>query len=712
MPLNLDAALQTFIAEARELLQEMEQALLHLEGEPGDGQAMDAVFRAAHTIKGSAGLFGLDALVGFAHVVEDLLDRLRGGSLAVNRERIALMLACNDHLGTLLEQVAVRRAAPTEAMQAIEAELRQRLLAAGAGAGTGTGAGTASTVEAGPGGSPAQRLWHVSARFGQDTFRHGMDPLSFLRYLDSLGERQAVLIDDHAIAHAPDFDPETCLLGFHLRLRADCEASVLRDAFAFVEEESDIAIFDLTDPANTFSQWLAQWPTERAQWLSDGLGEVTAQHTPPAPEAPAAQPQEPARAAAAATPAPAAAPAAAISDGRQAWVRVRADKLETLINLAGELVTAGAGARLLAEQSADESLIEASTAITNLVEAVLESTLAMRMVPIGETFNRFHRTVRDVSQALGKDIELVVSGGDTELDKALVEQLSDPLMHLLRNAMDHGIEPPEQRLAAGKPACGRLQLNAFHDAGNIVVELSDDGAGLNRERILAKARERGLVGAVEPADRELLALIFEPGFSTAAAVTNLSGRGVGMDVVKRNITGLRGHIELLSPPGQGTTVRIRLPLTLAMIDGLLVEAAGSSYVLPLGMVRECMEIRPEQRQQVRAKGHVDLRGEVLPVVFLRDHFGLQGATPKRENIVVIQAQGIKAGLVVDNLLGEYQTVIKPLGQMFSGVKGISGSSVLGSGVVALILDAPALLKDLIERGSTLAHSPSLYSLSA
>ncbi|UFH50056.1 chemotaxis protein CheA [Pseudomonas sp. KNUC1026] len=705
MPLNLDAALQTFIAEARELLQEMEQALLRLEGEPGDGQAMDAVFRAAHTIKGSAGLFGLDALVSFAHVVEDLLDRLRGGSLSVNRERIALMLACNDHLGTLLEQVAVRRNAPTEAMQATETELRERLLASGAGS-----ASAAAATAAAPASPSAERLWHVSARFGQDTFRHGMDPLSFLRYLDSLGERQALLIDDHAIATAQEFDPETCLLGFHLRLRADCEASVLRDAFAFVEEESDIAIFDLASQANEFNQWLSQWPAERAQWLSEGLGEVVVQQAPPAPASPSADAQEAAEPAAAAK--PAAAPVAAGSDSRQAWVRVRADKLETLINLAGELVTAGAGARLLAEQSADEPLIEASTAISNLVEAVLESTLAMRMVPIGETFNRFHRTVRDVSQALGKDIELVVSGGDTELDKALVEQLSDPLMHLLRNAMDHGIEAPEQRLAAGKPARGRLQLNAFHDAGNIVVELSDDGAGLNRERILAKARERGLVGASEPADRELLALIFEPGFSTAASVTNLSGRGVGMDVVKRNITGLRGHIELLSPPGQGTTVRIRLPLTLAMIDGLLVEAAGSSYVLPLGMVRECMEIRPEQRQQVRAKGHVDLRGEVLPVVFLRDHFGLQGCAPKRENIVVIQAQGIKAGLVVDDLLGEYQTVIKPLGPMFSGVKGISGSSVLGSGVVALILDAPALLKDLIERGSTLAHSPSLYSLSA
>lgn len=698
--MNLEAALQTFIAEARELLQAMEQSLLRLENEPGDDQCLAEVFRAAHTIKGSAGLFGLDALVSFAHEVEDLLDRLRAGSLSIDRDCTALLLACNDHLSALLECVAVRREAPGAGLLAAEQPLRQRLAAT-------SGKPAAPTrIDASVQASCPQRLWHISVRFGEDSFRHGMDPLSFLRYLDTLGERDSLALHP-LVVPGDSFDPESCYLGFELRLRASCDAATLADAFAFVEGECELGIFDLSHDATAYSHWLEGLSAERRQWLLQHWpATVSAEPnmaTPPTPEAVA----EPA-VAPAATPAPA--PATRPSpDQRQAWVRVRADKLEALINLAGELVTAGAGARLLAERlvqaQGEPALAEATAAVNALVEQVLEGALAMRMVPIGETFNRFQRTVRDVSQALGKDIELVISGGDTELDKALVEQLGDPLMHLLRNAMDHGIEAPETRLAAGKSARGRLHLNAFHDAGNIVVELSDDGAGLNRERILAKARERGLVGQNEPSDRELLNLIFEPGFSTAAAVTNLSGRGVGMDVVKRNITGLRGSIELFSPPGQGTTVRIRLPLTLAMIDGLLVEAAGSSYVIPLGMVRECMELNPADRAALRQRGHVDLRGEVLPVVFLRDHFGLDGAPPRRENIVVIRGHGLKAGLVVDHLMGEYQTVIKPLGPLFAGVRGISGSSVLGSGIVALILDVPALLKHLSEGPASL-HSLS------
>ncbi|WP_426153331.1 chemotaxis protein CheA [Pseudomonas sp. DC3000-4b1] len=697
--MNLEAALQTFIAEARELLQAMEQSLLRLESEPGDDQCLAEVFRAAHTIKGSAGLFGLDALVSFAHEVEDLLDRLRAGSLTMDRDCTALLLACNDHLSALLECVAVRRQAPGADLIAIEQPLRQRL------ANTSGKPPAAPRIDDSAQAHGAVRLWHVSVSFGQDSFRHGMDPLSFLRYLDTLGERDGLAL--HPLAVPGDrFDPESCYLGFELRLRAGCDAAALADAFAFVEGECELGIFDLSLDTVAYDQWLAGLSTERRQWLLEQWP-ATVRAEPDTATAGAHAPEAVAEPAAVA---PAGAPATRQGpDSRQAWVRVRADKLEALINLAGELVTAGAGARLLAERLAqaqgEPALAEATAAVNALVEQVLEGALAMRMVPIGETFNRFQRTVRDVSQALGKDIELVISGGDTELDKALVEQLGDPLMHLLRNAMDHGIEAPEQRLAAGKPARGRLHLNAFHDAGNIVVELSDDGAGLNRERILAKARERGLVGQNEPSDRELLNLIFEPGFSTAAAVTNLSGRGVGMDVVKRNITGLRGSIELFSPPGQGTTVRIRLPLTLAMIDGLLVEAADSSYVIPLGMVRECMELNPADRAALRQRGHVDLRGEVLPVVFLRDHFGLVGAPPRRENIVVIRGHGLKAGLVVDHLMGEYQTVIKPLGPLFAGVRGISGSSVLGSGIVALILDVPALLKHLSE-GPASFHSLS------
>lgn len=387
-------------------------------------------------------------------------------------------------------------------------------------------------------------------------------------------------------------------------------------------------------------------------------------------------------------------------------MRVNADKLDELINLVGELVIASAGASLLARSSNNDPLQEASSTVSGLVEQILDGALHLRMIPIGDTFNRFRRVVRDVSQELGKDIDLIINGAETELDKTVVEKIGDPLMHLLRNSMDHGIESAEARRAAGKPAKGHLNLNAFHDSGSIVIEIADDGAGLNRERILDKAQQRGLVAAgASLTDQEIYNLIFEPGFSTAEAVTNLSGRGVGMDVVKRNITLLRGTVDLDSQPGQGTIVRIRLPLTLAIINGFLVGIDQSTYVIPLDMVQECIELDEHDRQSSRDKGYLDLRGEVLPLVYLRDHFNHEGPPARRQNVVVVRYAEHKAGLVVDDLLGEFQTVIKPLGKLFGALRGISGSTILGSGAVALILDIPALLNQIVQMETRLTQPP-------
>ena len=380
------------------------------------------------------------------------------------------------------------------------------------------------------------------------------------------------------------------------------------------------------------------------------------------------------------------------------YTRVHADKLDELINRVGELVIAGAGANLLAQRASDSALQEATAVMSRLVEEIRDGALRLRMVPIGETFNRFQRVVRDVGRELGKDIELVISGADAELDKTVVEQIGDPLMHLVRNAMDHGIEPASIRQAAGKPARGTLRLNAYHDSGSIVIEIADDGAGLNRDRILQKARERGIITPNQNlTDQEIYNLIFEPGFSTAEQVTNLSGRGVGMDVVKRNITALRGTVDLDSDPGKGTTVRIRLPLTLAIIDGFLVGVGKSSYVVPLDMVLECVEISETDRQAARGCGYLNLRGAVLPFVRLREQFEVEGSVAQRENVVVVKYAGQQAGLVVDELMGEFQTVIKPLGKLFSNLHGISGSTILGSGEVALILDVPSLVQQAVNR---------------
>ncbi|HEX6733753.1 MAG TPA: chemotaxis protein CheA, partial [Azonexus sp.] len=333
-------------------------------------------------------------------------------------------------------------------------------------------------------------------------------------------------------------------------------------------------------------------------------------------------------------------------------------------------------------------LVEATSILSRLVENIRDSALQLRMVQIGDTFNRFNRVVRDVSKELGKEIELVISGAETELDKTVVEKIGDPLMHLVRNSLDHGIEPTAVRLERGKPACGRVSLNAYHDSGSIVIEIADDGGGLNRAKITAKAIERGII---QPGDtlseHEAINLIFEPGFSTVDKVSNLSGRGVGMDVVRRNIQSLRGAIDVTSVEGQGTTFTIRLPLTLAIIDGFLVGVDKAAYVIPLDTVVECIEVK----NQPADRNFLNLRGEALPFIRLREVFEIPGALPPRESIVVVQFAGQRAGIVVDQLMGEFQTVIKPLGAMFRHLRGIGGSTILGSGEVALILDVAALV---------------------
>ena len=671
MSINLDQALQTFIVEARELLQAMEQSLLQLESDPGDQDAIGAIFRAAHTIKGSAGLFGLASIVGFTHIVEDVLDRLRDGSVAVDAALIALLLKCGDHMLELIDVVASRGETPTPA--ALErGETLREALSDYQPLRTATADVVPATVHDDTG---ADVLWHISLRFGVDVFRNGMDPLSFLRYLDTLGQMVQVTTLTDSIPALEHWDPESCYLGFEIDLRSTASHATLNEVFDFVRDDCDVQI-----------RAVDETPESSVAIGSDLIAQAEPGLAPASPQ------RQPANS------------EAKTRDG--SYVRVNADKLDELINLVGELVIASAGASLLARSCNNDPLQEATSTVSGLVEEILDGALHLRMIPIGDTFNRFRRVVRDVSQELGKDIELIISGAETELDKTVVEKIGDPLMHLLRNAMDHGIESADARRAAGKSSKGHLSLNAYHDSGSIVIEIADDGAGLNRDRILEKAQERGLVasGAVLT-DQEVYNLIFEAGFSTAEAVTNLSGRGVGMDVVKRNITLLRGTVDLDSRPGQGTVVRIRLPLTLAIINGFLVGIDQSTYVIPLDMVQECVELDDRQRQSSRDQGYLDLRGEVLPLVDLRDHFSHEGPAARRQNVVVVRYAEHKAGLVVDDLHGEFQTVIKPLGKLFGALRGISGSTILGSGAVALILDVPALLNQIVQLEARTAQAP-------
>ncbi|MFV9650780.1 chemotaxis protein CheA [Pseudomonas citrulli] len=691
--MNMDDVLQTFIAESRELLLQMEDALLQIEKSPQDLDTINGLFRVAHTIKGSAGLFGLMPIVEFTHVAESVLDRVRSLEVRVDEALSALFLDARDHIGQLIDLLAEdgnldRLDEPVRAQgQSIIERLSLYLDAA---VSTPAPALQAPAPADEPGASPGH--WHLSLRFGPDVLRNGMDPLAFLRYLSTLGRLLHTVTLFDGLPPMTAMDPETNYLGFELALASDASLEVIDGAFDFVREDALVRILAPNATVQACRTHLDGLPEDNATLvellvrcgtLTEAQALLVTQDAEQAPVETRSEPdvQE------STTPPVKAGKSAASNEGN--LIRVDAAKLDQLINLVGELIIAGAGANLVAVRSGIGEMIESTSLLSRLVEEVRDSALTLRMVQIGATFTRFQRVVRDVSKELGKDIVLHIGGGETELDKTVVERIGDPLTHLVRNAMDHGIEPASTRLQRGKPAQGTVRLNAYHESGSIVIEVSDDGGGLAKDKILAKARERGLVGeAQQPSDKDILNLIFEPGFSTADQVSNLSVRGVGMDVVKRNITALRGSVSLESEVGQGTTVRIRLPLTLAIIDGFLIGVGKASYVIPLNMVEECIELAPQRGTET---GYLDLRGEVLPILRLRDMFDVQEPGGNRENVVVVQYAGLRAGLVVDRLQGEFQTVIKPLGKVFGDAHGLGGFTILGSGAVALILDIPNLL---------------------
>jgi len=708
--MNLDQALQTFVSESRELLEDMETALLAVEQAADKDDLVNAIFRAAHTIKGSAGLFDLGPVVAFTHVVESVLDQVRDGALPMAEGLVVLLLGCRDHISALVEGVAAGQLEPSAELLAAGQPLvdQLRVLLAAPAANTPAVAAPAPAAKT-PAVAAADRAdtdcWHISLRPGPDVLRNGMDPLNFIRYLQTLGDIVSMVTVDSALPDAAALDPTACYLGYEIAYRSSADKQAIENVFEFVRDDCELHILP---PNSHFADYalLIERQGEEAK-LGEMLvrcGTLTQRELDQALRRQAAVPDQPLGQVLVAQQAvqPEVVEAALVkqkqikdsSAQESRSVRVDADKLDQLINLVGELIIAGANVNLIAGRAQISELQESTSKLSMLVEEVRDSALQLRMVKIGATFNRFQRVVHDVSRDLGKNIVLEIAGEDTELDKTVVEKISDPLMHLVRNAMDHGIESAEQRAERGKPAQGMLRLNAFHDSGSIVITVQDDGGGLNRERILAKAVERGLVeSGHHMSDGEVYGLIFEPGFSTAEKVTNLSGRGVGLDVVKRNITALRGTVEMSSDPGQGTTVTIRLPLTLAIIDGFLVGVGKSTFAIPLDMIEECIAFSAEPGHD-----YTNLRGEVLPFIRLRQLFSVPGAPTRGENIVVLKHAEQKAGLVVDTLLGEFQTVIKPLGQMFSQVKCISGSTILGSGEVALILDVPSLVRQAIHSG--------------
>jgi two-component system chemotaxis sensor kinase CheA len=707
----MDAIQQAFVIESRELLQQMEESLLQMESDGGDSETTNAIFRAAHTIKGGAGVIECNFIVEFTHVLENVLDEMRSGNITANQALVGLLLECADHLGKLLgcvENETEPGGDDNQTSKTLKEKLQQYL-------GKPVVAGkdivlNEPKIETSGGGEMETDNWHISLRFGPDVLRKGMDPASFLRYLNELGKIINITTLPDAIPDADEMDAESCYLGFEISYKSDADKSRIESVFDFVRDDCVLHIWPPHSKLEDFIKSIESLP-EDAMRLGEILiqsGALTQRELDLALNAQADVVSDNASPAAkigdllvnlkAVT--PDVIEAAAAKQNKVAekkslesqLIRVQASKLDQLIDLVGEMVIACSGANMLAHKSGETALVESTSVITMLVEQIRDSALQLRMVQIGETFNRFQRVVRDTSHELGKDIELIISGSEAELDKSVVEKLGDPLMHLVRNALDHGIESTEARIAKGKPARGKLRLNAYHESGSIAIEIIDDGAGMNREKILAKARERKLIGANQVlSDNEIFSLIFEPGFSTADKITNISGRGVGLDVVKRNITALRGSVDVESKEGLGSTFRIRLPLTLAIIDGFLVVVGKSSYVIPLNSVVECIELSEKDRAETLNRQYINLRGEVLPFVRLREQFEITERGGKRENIVVVQFAQQKIGLVVDELMGEFQTVIKPLGSIFKRIKGIGGSTILGSGEVALILDVQSLV---------------------
>jgi two-component system, chemotaxis family, sensor kinase CheA len=720
--MSMESARQVFIAESREMLAAMESALLTLEDSPADEESINAVFRAAHTIKGSAGVFGFDALVEFTHVMENLLDEIRGGRIGVDADLVALLLTCGDHLQLLLDCLdAEDTQAAFDGASQTGAELRAQLncyldVQAPAFPQVQVDLESDPGVQRILGATVDNDAWHISVRFGAEVLRHGMDPLSCIRYLARMGEIQSLTTLFDRMPDAASMDPEACYLGLEIDFGGEngraLDKREVEGVFEFVREESIVRILPPHSRIADYVALIEEMPEdkERLGELLVASGALTRAELEDGLRVQREEPRE-----------EGAEPGGRIGSilvrhgmvhgevvnaaiGKQesirtrkalesSYLRVHAGKLDELITLVGELVIASAGINLSAQRAANAELAEGASTLARLVEQVRDGALNLRMVPIGETFSRFQRVVRDLGRELGKDVELVLTGVDTELDKTMVEKISDPLMHLVRNALDHGIETAEVRVSRGKPARGQLHLNAYHETGSVVIEVADDGGGLDRERILERAIALGLTGAERTlSDREVYRFVLEPGFSTAKTVTSVSGRGIGMDVVNRNVEALRGAIDIDCEPGRGTTIVMRLPLTLAIIDGFLVGVGNSSYVVPLDMVFECMELPAADRERVRESGYVNLRGEVLPLLRLRDVFEAEGEPGKRENVVVVRYGGRQAGLVVDTLLGEFQTVIKPLGRLFERLSGISGSTILGTGEVALILDVPALVE--------------------
>ncbi|WP_058834672.1 chemotaxis protein CheA [Luteimonas abyssi] len=643
MSIDLKRFHATYFEESREGLDAMESGLLALEGGERGAELINSVFRAAHSIKGGAATFGFAAMAELTHVLETLLDQIRAGERAVAADAVDAMLGSVDVLRALLAEAEHGRPAETAAIRHAHARLQAVL-----------GGDAPPVQEAAPVESTAARGpllgWRIGFQPESTLFMSGNDPLRILRELESLGPLR-VEADLDALAAFDALDPLQAQIGWTLQLDAPVSRAAIEDVFAWVSDECRLEIA-------TVHAELA------AAASNDERGTGTARRGG--------------------------------QDGAEGSIRVGVDKVDALINLVGELVITqsmlqqmGAGV----QGDLGERLQTALGLLERNTRELQDAVIGIRMLPVEAVFSRFPRLVRDLSGKLGKLVRLQTSGEATELDKGLIEKIGDPLVHLVRNAIDHGLEDPATRNAAGKDPTGTIRLAASHQDGHIVIEVADDGRGLARDRILAKARERGLAVPEHPSDAQVWDLIFQPGFSTADAVTDLSGRGVGMDVVRSNIQQLGGSVQLESTTGHGTRITIRLPLTLAILDGMTVSVGRETLVLPLTHVREALQPEPGDIRTVKGEGRLlRVREEYLPLLSLGDAYGFDRSDHDAPVAVVVEGGGHRIAVEVDALVGQQQVVVKSLERNYRKIEGISGATILGDGRVALIVDVGGLAR--------------------
>ncbi|NCC23862.1 MAG: chemotaxis protein CheA [Deltaproteobacteria bacterium] len=698
---------QAFRDEATELLGELENSLLELEHNPEDQELINRVFRAMHTIKGSGAMFGFEDIATFTHEVESVFELVRNKLVPISKRLLDLTLMARDQILAMLQgedsgsgdqtqtvitglKEIVRLHAPEQEKTAVEEKTIPR---------------------AGEIGDEGTNVFRIRFKPDRRIFLTGSNPYGLILDLADLGHESHVLLTEE-VPLLQELDPESCYLSWDILLSTPQNEDAVREIFVFVEEDCDLQISTLmttgSDIDDSAHKRLGEILIDRGDLTEDQLRQVLGQQkplgallaeqglVPPAKVRSALKEQEQLRQKQTVV------QQQKLDQGSS--IRVPAEKLDSLVDLVGELVTVQARLSQFATQFTDTALVSIAEDLERLSDELRDSTLGVRMLPIGTTFNKFKRLVRDLSNDLGKEIELVTHGAETELDKTVIERLNDPLVHLLRNSIDHGIELPDERQAADKPRTGTIVLTAEHSGGEVLIQITDDGAGIDPTKLRAKAVERGIIlPEADLTEQEMLGLIFAPGFSTAVKVTNVSGRGVGMDVVKRNIDALRGRIHVESQIGRGTTISIRLPLTLAIIDGLQVRVGSEFFILPLTLVEECVEL-VNQNDQDEKKRFLNLRGEIVPYIRLRNCFGISGRRPPIEQVVITTTEDQRMGIVVDTVVGEHQTVIKSLGRVYRDVKGLSGATVKGDGTLALILDIPGLVQSVQpDKGSMQKH---------